>query len=210
MVVEPPGDGVRLVRLPVDRAATLLPRPLAHRADEGGSDPVPAGSRVGEEVLEVAEVRLARAGVHEEVGDPDELPVEPGAEPVQAGVSGDLQPRRVVCRLAELALVEGDVGAEQRLPPTTVRGLEAPGLDHGPTVARHLAPDDRKSSSPGTGPATSCSFDRGVRTSWRRPSWSCGSSSSWWSSWPSSSRRACGWSGPWRASRRAARSHARA
>ena len=73
-------------------AAVPSPRGVDHGADKSSPHALAASGGFGEQVLQVADVRFAGAGMLQELHDADEPAVEPGAERVHASVGRKLLP----------------------------------------------------------------------------------------------------------------------
>ena len=125
------GGGVRVLRRPVHAIAASGSCPVGDRGDQGAADAAATHVDIGEQVLEVADVGAVRVRMRHEVHDPDELTFGPGPEGVDRVVVLKSRPGSVVLGVRQFALVEVDVGAEQRFPPGAVGGGEPADVDLG-------------------------------------------------------------------------------
>jgi hypothetical protein len=95
-VIEPAGRGVRRVCPPVQLATAVLTCPGSDVLDQRSTDPVAAGPRIGEQILQVADVGGVRVGVREKMRDPDQSLVVACAAPVNLRASLQAPPGSVV------------------------------------------------------------------------------------------------------------------
>ncbi len=114
----------------ISTTAAMSARPDSLTAHLGGR----------EEILEVAHIGRRRACVHEEVGDPDQAPVDPGSQRMHDAVVLKRRPGPVVAGRVQAHLIEVQVAAKQHLPLGTVLGCELGDTDvcHRPRLVNHV------------------------------------------------------------------------